>query len=424
MRRLSLFFSILFILLISAGCNPPDFTKYGKNVKLQPGKFNILQPDKNRRYRLDIITIEPGAEIYSAWGHTAIRIVDLDRNLDIVFDYGLFDFSEDFAIRFLKGQPAFMVGAFRYYDTLMRYKSDNRRIFTQQLKIPDKRIQFLLQSLIINIKPENNTFQYHHFDDNCTTRIRDRVDQALQGKYKAAFFQKKQKRSFRDGSMNILLGRPVLWTGTNLILGSSVDREIDQWQNQFLPMDLMIALDNYRNIGNQDTVGEIQVVLEPYQDGFQIDLSTWILPTFFIIALLSLFYIVPLVATDHKIIKYISRLGWFFWHLGSGLAGSILLITWLFTNHDTVYHNLNLLGFSPILLINIPVSLWLRYKKNLVLLTQIHQLLIIFPAIGFVLSLTHIINQFSWPFLGMACVIQIVIYLNFYQKEKILRKAR
>ena len=49
--------------------------------------------NSNDSIRLSLLTCAPGEEIYSLFGHTAIRYENPSQGIDVVFNYGLFSFN-------------------------------------------------------------------------------------------------------------------------------------------------------------------------------------------------------------------------------------------------------------------------------------------------------------------------------------------
>ena len=62
--------------------------------------------------QISLLTCAPGEELYARFGHTALRVVDPANQVDIVFNYGIFDFdTEQFYWKFVKGETWYELGA-------------------------------------------------------------------------------------------------------------------------------------------------------------------------------------------------------------------------------------------------------------------------------------------------------------------------
>ncbi len=122
--------------------------------------------------RICLLTCSPGAETYARFGHSALRLQDLrNTELDLVFHYGVFSFNTPhFIYRFVKGETDYQLGAEYTEGFLRRYARDGMGIVEQQLSIDSAQTQELIRRLIINYEPENRTYRYSFFFDNCATR--------------------------------------------------------------------------------------------------------------------------------------------------------------------------------------------------------------------------------------------------------------
>ena len=124
--------------------------------------------------KISLLTCAPGDEIYSYFGHSAVRINDPQSGIDFVFNYGEFSFdTPNFIWRFVKGQTYFMMRGFRMADFMEEYQNDQRSVYEQVLNISPSEKQSLFDALIENAKKENRVYLYRHFSDNCSTCVRD-----------------------------------------------------------------------------------------------------------------------------------------------------------------------------------------------------------------------------------------------------------
>ena len=132
------------------------------------------------RLRVSLLTILPGSEIYSLWGHSALRITDEERGLDITYNYGTFDFEAGhFVLKFLHGNLDYTLSAYGFEASFRAYQSQGRPIIEQTLNLAPAQQQRLLDLLAVNLRPENRRYRYHFLFDNCSTRIRDILEAAL-----------------------------------------------------------------------------------------------------------------------------------------------------------------------------------------------------------------------------------------------------
>ncbi|HEY6915742.1 MAG TPA: DUF4105 domain-containing protein, partial [Paludibacter sp.] len=146
---------------------------------------------------ISLITCSPGEEVYSKFGHTAIRINDSSKGLDLVFNYGIFSFeTANFYLKFIKGETDYQLGVYETAYFLPEYKQRNSSVWEQilNLTVPEKRN--LINLLITNYQPENRIYRYNFIFDNCATRPRDKIMEALQGYVK--FQPNNDSKTFRQ----------------------------------------------------------------------------------------------------------------------------------------------------------------------------------------------------------------------------------
>lgn len=114
--------------------------------------------------KISLLTCSSGSELYSIFGHSAIRVKDVRNRLDIVFNYGTFDFSEpNFYPNFVRGRLNYILSASHFEDFKYAYIEENRSISEQILNITKDEKQHLLDSILINYMPENRYYRYDFF---------------------------------------------------------------------------------------------------------------------------------------------------------------------------------------------------------------------------------------------------------------------
>ena len=148
-------------------------------VAFQFSKSNTIKAQdstNNARLRFSLITCDAGADIYTIWGHTAIRVIDSANHTDVVYNYGSFDFSTpNFVGKFLKGDLLYFISADNYSNFLYEYQYFERDVHEQVLNISEIEKQKWYQALQNNMVGDNRFYLYNFIKDNCTTRIKDGI---------------------------------------------------------------------------------------------------------------------------------------------------------------------------------------------------------------------------------------------------------
>lgn len=190
--------------------------------------------------RFSLLTASPGKAVWAHYGHTGIRYQDTDKKLDVVFNYGLFDFSApNFIGRFVTGQTDYEVGATDFYNFMLEYQLENRAVTEQVLNLTQAEKDRLLNDLLVNIQPENKVYRYNFFYKNCATQPRDMIEAALDGQVRYTLAP--DCPSLRAVVHQHTEAYPWVQYGIDFALGAKADDPADlRWQ-QFAPTILMAS---------------------------------------------------------------------------------------------------------------------------------------------------------------------------------------
>ena len=148
--------------------------------------------------QISLLTVTPSdEEVYTLFGHTAIRVKDESLSLDLVFNYGLFNYnSPNFIYRFIKGETDYQVGASPYDYFIIEYRLRGVGVYEQLLDLTTSDKQQIWNALIENIKPENKEYRYNFLYDNCATRVRDIIANNINETIE--YDKSEKQQSYRD----------------------------------------------------------------------------------------------------------------------------------------------------------------------------------------------------------------------------------
>lgn len=296
--------------------------------------------------RITLITGSPGEDLYSVFGHTAIRVQDTLRGRDLTYSYGVFDFdTPNFYLKFIRGKLNYKLGLQSYKSLLREYGASGRRLTEQEILLDDSDKTRLLRFLQENYKPENRYYLYDFFYDNCATRVRDALE-ATCGTEALSYPPAEPVDSlptFRDFLHEYLARHDWTRFGIDLLLGRPTDKRMDFREQMFLPDYLASHLAQVRYRGGP-LLGPEQEIIP-----LELELSRTPLP-------LRPVYIFGLLALVILAISWLRPGLWPAWldtTLGmlAGLAGIFLLLMWFGTDHGAVKHNWNLLFLNPLALL-------------------------------------------------------------------------
>ena len=341
--------------------------------------------NNNDSIRLSLLTCAPGEEIYSLFGHTAIRYENPSQGIDIVFNYGLFSFNTpNFIFRFLLGGSDDQRGAMGFERDAAEYAFFGRSVWQQTLNLTDEEKTELIRLLQENYRPENRVYRYNFFYDNCATRPRDKIEESIAGKVIYPAEPQDGSLTFRDIVHQYCKGHPWARFGIDLCIGSEADQPITQRQMMFAPFYLMDAFDGAQIKSDSIqrpliTANELVVDATPEPDE-----SGW-MPTPLQCTLLL--FILTTAATIYGIRRRTGLWGIDLFLFGiAGIVGCVLAFLALFSQHPAVSSNFLLLVFHPGQLLFLPYIIYCvrKGKKcwyltlNLAVLTLF---IVLFPVI-------------------------------------------
>jgi len=297
--------------------------------------------------RITLMTLGPSqTDVYLAFGHSAVRVVDYKLGTDIVFNYGVFNFNQpNFYLNFARGKLLYKLGAAYYKDFKESYIEENRSIIEQELNLTAGEKQAYYNFLYINYKPENRDYYYNYVYDNCATRIRDGLEKVFPGRIAFSYPYVTSDMTFRN-LMDLYLGQqPWGDLGIDLCLGSGIDNVVTGYEYMFLPDYVEKALD-VATFSRGDTkvplVKEKEAVFVPVDAG--VVKGSWLTPTMMFIVI----FLVVGFSTNQEWKRGIRR-RWldFIVFFVAGVIGLLLLFLWFGTDHVSSY-NYNLLWAIPL----------------------------------------------------------------------------
>ncbi|MDR2843485.1 MAG: DUF4105 domain-containing protein [Candidatus Symbiothrix sp.] len=303
--------------------------------------------------QVSLLTVLPRSnEVYTIFGHTALRVHDSSQNLDMVFNWGTFDFNAPYFIyHFVKGETDYYLSYSPYDHFLYSYSMGNADIVEQTLDLPAEGKACLMQKLAENMRPENVVYRYNFLFDNCTTRVRDLIESCSQGQLTSP--QSEEKVTFRQLIHTCTQSYPWLAFGIDLLIGSGADSLINARQTMFLPEQLLSAVDKTAFV--TDTRQVLQAVKEPVAPA-----KFWDSPAVAGYLLLTFYCIIAITGwVKKRPFKGIFA----FLYLVGGLAGCLVAFVSFFSDHPCVSPNWNLLWLHPLHLIAFAGCFWgVRFK--------------------------------------------------------------
>ncbi|WP_439129434.1 lipoprotein N-acyltransferase Lnb domain-containing protein [Polaribacter sp.] len=335
-------------------------------IQLQKAQVNLSVYSE-----ISIVTAGPGDELYEKFGHSAIRIKDPVLNLDIIYNYGIFDFNApNFYTNFAQGKMYYLLAKYDFKYFLNSYKRDRRWVKQQVLNLNQQEKQAYFGYLETNALKENATYLYDPFFNNCATKLRDITKDVFKNKVIFETEGIKENKSLRSLMNQELYYNSWGNLGINLIAGTILDVKRKPEAHMYLP-DFVYSL--FKNASVKSNDKEKQLVLredvilnfeEKRNSEFSL-FSPLIILTFITLIVIFITYKDYEKNSRTKIVDFLV----FFI---TGFVGLILVYLWLFSSHKTAPNNFNILwAFLPNLILAFLVSksiLKTWFKRYLMLL--------------------------------------------------------
>jgi hypothetical protein len=305
---------------------------------------------------ISLLTCGPGEALYEAFGHSAIRVQDPAQGLDVVYNYGVFDFNqENFYLNFARGNMLYCLGMNQTADFIYSYRYYGRSVREQLLNLDSAERQAVFQFLDRNLRPENKDYLYNYFRNNCSTKIPEMLDSALGKKITWEHAQITGKTSYRSLIYDYTVFNAWGRLGIDLGLGAVIDRQIEGKDLNFLPFELEKSLSRARV---RRDMTEFPLVLQSrvlYETPVFFGADHFLVSpdfAFTLVLLLSgiLWFLSDRIAPAFRLWRSALL-------FSAGLLGLVEACIWFFTNHVDAAWNLNLLWACPLLLLLAIISM-------------------------------------------------------------------
>jgi hypothetical protein len=320
----------------------------------------VLISQETPRAEVYLITCGPGTEIYSVYGHSALRIVVPEKKIDTVYNWGVFDFATpNFAWKFAKGRLNYSLGVDSYETFLRDYFLEQRWVISQKFNLETPDIERLFLLLEENLKPENITYSYDFYYDNCSTRIRDLMEKAVgEDLLYPPEKTKKELQTFRYLTGEYEKVFPWLKLGIDLLIGSPGDKKASFREMMFLPAHLKNGLSELlirRNSKMIPLLQDPEIVLDIDQQPLKEKLF---ISPLFVFSLLLIIIIILTASVRRKTANNIIDI--FLFSVFSVLALLMIFFNF-FTDHHQLRWNLNIIWLNPFIILCLTS---LVFKKN------------------------------------------------------------
>jgi len=363
-----------------------------------------------------LVTFSPGDEVPEWWGHGSLVVEDRRLQHTRLYNYGMYSFDDGMLARFAMGRLEFYVDDAGVNGTFRLYKRYDRDVRIQELNLTSEQRVAVAKRLADNVLPENRGYLYHHYHDNCVTRLRDMIDVAVGGQLREAD-KAPGRMTLREHTRRYTSVNAPMSVLLDFMMNDEIDRPITKWEEAFLPDELeaQVAALQVKGADGQpqslvakqwnyhESPTRRRPPSEPPAWG------PWILALGVALGGAA----VGLAAWERRRGSRAARilLGLENVVLGLvlGLPGTALFIMWLVTDHTVVYRNENLFLANPLTLLAVPfgVALMRGSAKARARLLKVWDALAALGVLGVALKLLPSFDQDNWRLIALILPISL-----------------
>ena len=312
--------------------------------------------------RASLITCSPGQEVYALYGHTALRLQNFTTGEDLVFNYGIFSFKQPhFIWRFVRGKCDYMVVPIPWHYFTREYEERGSSITSQVLNLEPQEVNRLYSNMLVDCKPENRQYRYNFLYNNCTTKVRDAIENCIEGR--VVYPDSIPLYTYREILHQYTKDHPWAQEGNDILLGAAVDTVLSARAAMFAPEYMLRYAENAfvyaDNNDKRPLVIGTEILLQRKSLGIESEFPLSPMQAMFVLLGFSLLVLL----FEH----WLNRQFWL-WDivllLGQGVAGLILLFMFFFSEHPAVNSNWQIWVLNPIALIALPMVVKAAFKRK------------------------------------------------------------
>jgi hypothetical protein len=357
-----------------------------------------------------LVTFGPGDDVPSWFGHGSLVVEDKRLGQSRLYNYGMFSFDERMLARYAMGRLEFWVADAGTGSTFRFYRSLERDVRVQELDLSPAQKVEMGRLLAENVLPENRSYLYHHYNDNCVTRLRDMLDKVLGGQLRAATSDP-GRMTLREHTRRYSAVNPAMSVLLDFLMNDEIDQPTTRWQEAFLPDELEHQVAGLQVVGEDGTrrplVAKNLKIYEATSRPPTPAEAPVYEPAMLALGLLLGGGAVGLALWGRRrggrAPRILLGLESALVGLVAGLPGLVLCLMWLFTEHTVTYRNENLFLANPLTLLALPLGVQLLRGKERARerLRRLWQVLAGLALVGLALKALPPFDQDNWRLLAL-----------------------
>jgi len=318
--------------------------------------------ERDEDLTISLVTFGPGSEVHQYFGHNALMVEDKERDIGALYNFGMFDFGPDMLPKYLQGQLEFWAAATPIQPTFENYVEENRSIRVRELNLSPKQRRFLAERLSYYVQPEHRSYRYHHYHNNCSTKVRDMIDAAVGGQLRE-LGKSPARFTYRGHTRRYTQQDPIIHMLLLYWMNDSMERPIQRWDESFLPDELERLVDSayYRDESGHDvkltklgyTVFQARRAPVPEKPS-----AAWpgLLAVGALVGALALLF-ARLAQDGRRLGRVLLGLHGMLLGLVVGVPGLVATL-FLFTKWDVTHYNENLFMANALTFLAFPLGFW------------------------------------------------------------------
>lgn len=375
--------------------------------------------------RVSLVTFSPGDSLTEWWGHSSLVVEDLRLNHGRLYNYGMFGFDQGFIHRFIKGRLEFWVADDSISGTYRLYQYLKRDIRIQELNLTPEQALQIAKALATNVLPENRTYLYHHYNDNCATRPRDLIDAAFAGQL-LEYEKAPSPQTLRQLTRRYSMVNPPMSLVLDYLQNDELDGPATFKQASFLPDELEKHLNALQVKRADGTVVPAVKTKWTFYDAHRTPVPDE--PPSFIPGILGVSLTLALLvfALGHLgrdgqrlprvVLGNLNALLGLVW----GPLGLFLFFMGLFTDHTVTHRNENLFFISPVTFAALPLGVMYAFgsKRAFRLLPRVWQFLAVTSVLGVLVKVLPPFNQNNWNIIALTLPVNVAFAAVFWLSQR------
>jgi hypothetical protein len=393
---------------------------------LARGLFDPLAAYRNAP-QISLLTFGPGEAAFLRFGHNAVRVRDPVKHTDLVYNFGTFRFDSPFLILdFLRGRFRYWLSVTAAGPTLERYKNANRDVHEQELSLGPQQAKEIAQRLLINARPEHREYVYDYYRDNCSTRIRDLLDDATDGMLRK-YIKGPAQFTLREHTLRAVADNFWLYLGLDIAMGSSIDHRETRYEEMFLPEKLEEGLASISFQGAHGGYSLVKKQITHYEstrrDRIRRQPPDWTFNFFKAGATIAVFMgFLAWEASRRRQRWARALLTTLFGGLGLALGslGTLFCLLWAFTNHEVAFHNENILQCAPwgLALVAYVPGIWRSSLRTIQRARRIAGSGLALSALGLILKPLQFMDQDNFRIIALMLPIWVGMFVALHLLQR------